>query len=74
MSLPTQKPIFYPAPSEYDADYFNSILGELENFVERLNTIGPVTATTMRITDLPTSASGLPSGYLWNDSGTVKVA
>ena len=32
------------------------------------------TTTWITITTLPTSASGLPSGTLWNDAGTLKVA
>lgn len=32
------------------------------------------TTTWITVTTLPTSASGLPSGTLWNDAGTLKVA
>lgn len=32
------------------------------------------TTTWITVTTLPTSATGLPSGTLWNDSGTLKVA
>jgi hypothetical protein len=74
MSLPAQKPILSSAPEEYNQVWMDSIVSELENFIQRLNTIGSVTAKTVRITDLPTSSAGLPSGSLWNDSGTVKVA
>lgn len=74
MSLPAQPAMFSPAPAEYNQEYLNSLVGELENFITKLNTIGPVQATTIQVTDLPTSSAGLPSGYLWNDSGTVKVA
>ena len=28
---------------------------------------------TLKLTDLPTSASGLDSGSVWNDSGTLKI-
>lgn len=34
----------------------------------------PQGAGTVVIASLPTSASGLPAGALWNDSGTLKVA
>ena len=30
--------------------------------------------THVNIADIPTSASGLPSGTLWNDGGTLKIA
>ena len=29
--------------------------------------------STLKLTDLPTSASGLASGTVWNDSGTLKI-
>lgn len=74
MSLPVQPPVLSPAPQEYDQNYMNTLIEEVENLVRRLNTIGPIQATTVQITDLPTSSAGLSSGYLWNDSGTVKVA
>jgi hypothetical protein len=32
------------------------------------------TTTWITVTTLPTSAAGLPSGTLWNDAGTLKVA
>ena len=31
------------------------------------------TLATLKLTDLPTSASGLASGTVWNDSGTLKI-
>ena len=35
---------------------------------------GKLQASTMTLTDLPTSSAGLNTGDLYNDSGTVKVA
>jgi hypothetical protein len=29
--------------------------------------------STLKLTDLPTSASGLASGTVWNDGGTLKI-
>lgn len=31
------------------------------------------TLSNLKITDLPTSASGLASGTVWNDAGTLKI-
>ena len=31
-------------------------------------------ASKLRIVDLPTSATGLSAGDIWNDAGTLKVA
>jgi hypothetical protein len=74
MTLPVAPPIFTSAPEEYDQEYMSQLVDELETFIKKLNNIGSVTAKTVRITDLPTSSVGLPSGTLWNDTGTVKVA
>lgn len=74
MTLPVAPPIISPAPEQYSQEWGNNLVDELENLVRRLNTIGPIQAKTVQITDLPTSSAGLSSGYLWNDSGTVKVA
>jgi len=35
---------------------------------------GNIRAAKITLTDLPTSATGLETGALYNDSGTVKVA
>lgn len=74
MTLPVAPPVFAPAPQEYSQEYMNQVVDELETWIKKLNNIGSVTAKTVRITDLPTSSAGLPSGTLWNDTGTVKVA
>lgn len=75
MTIPTERrPLFSNAPEVYDQDWMNNLVGELDFFTKLINNEGPVTAKTVRITDLPTSSAGLPSGSLWNDTGTVKVA
>lgn len=75
MTIPTEiRPALSSAPPEYDQEWMNKIVDELDLFARLINNEGPVTAKTVRITELPTSSAGLPSGSLWNDSGTVKVA
>ena len=40
-----------------------------------LTVTGSISATAnVTFSGLPTSASGLPSGGLWNDGGTIKIA
>jgi hypothetical protein len=36
--------------------------------------IDPASTNTLVINGLPTASAGLPTGALWNDSGTIKVA
>ena len=49
------------------------LLRALEIFIEQERTAGDIRATTITLTELPTSATGLESGALFNDSGTVKI-
>ena len=45
----------------------------LEIFIAQERTPGEMRGTKITLTDLPTSASGLETGALYNDSGTVKI-
>ena len=74
MSNPVQLPKLATAPHEYDAEMFQQILKAIDKSLNLLNSSGAVRATRITLTDLPTSASGLETGTLWNDAGTVKVA
>jgi hypothetical protein len=64
-----------PEPTiEYSVSYMQDLLRALEIFIEQERTPGELRGTKITLTDLPTSASGLESGALWNDSGTVRIA
>ena len=60
-------------PIEYTQQYLADLIRALEIFIEQERTPGELRATKITLTDLPTSASGLESGALYNDSGTVKI-
>ena len=62
------------APAEYSVQYMSDLIRTLEVFIQQERTAGELRATKITLTDLPTSATGLESGALYNDSGTVKVA
>ena len=62
------------APPEYSQQYVQDLVRALEVFIEQERNPGELRGTKMTLTDLPTSASGLETGALYNDSGTVKVA
>lgn len=62
------------APLDYNQQYMADLLRALEIFISQERTPGELRATKITLTDLPTSATGLESGALYNDSGTVKVA
>lgn len=61
------------APEVYDPQYMADLLRALEIFISQERTPGEMRGTKLTLTDLPTSASGLETGALYNDSGTVKV-
>lgn len=73
MTIPAIKGKIPVAPAVYNSDDFNRIFKTIDKALEAINNPGPIRATRVSITDLPTSATGLKAGDLWNDSGTVKV-
>ena len=61
-------------PAEYSQQYVQDLVRALEVFIEQERNPGELRGTKITLTDLPTSATGLEAGALYNDSGTVKVA
>lgn len=61
-------------PREYDQSWMNAFVRDVQLMLASLNVVERGEFTTVNISQLPTSATGLRSGDLWNDSGTVKVA
>jgi len=66
-------PFFGQPPKEYDPQYFDRMLRALEVHLQTLHSVGPIRVDTINIANLPTSATGLRSGDIWSDSGTLKV-
>ena len=74
MSLINVPPPRLPEPTEeYSVTYMQDLLRALEIFIEQERTSGQLRGTKITLTDLPTASTGLESGALWNDSGTVKI-
>lgn len=61
------------APDEYNKEFMQEFIRSVELFMEQERNPGELRGTKITLTDLPTSASGLETGALYNDSGTVKV-
>jgi hypothetical protein len=61
------------APQEYSVRYMADLLRALELFISQERNPGEMRGTKITLTNLPTSATGLESGALYNDSGTVKI-
>jgi hypothetical protein len=49
------------------------LIRALELFIQQERNPGEMRGTKITLTNLPTSATGLETGALFNDSGTVKV-
>ncbi len=62
------------APQEYSASHMQDLIRALELFIEQERNPGQLRGTKITLTNLPTSATGLETGALYNDGGTVKVA
>lgn len=73
-------------PKEYDQQYMQRLVRQLQIFINQLSAQGPITAASdltesdmrhpisaLTLLNLPTSSTGLPVGSVWNDSGTLKV-
>jgi len=61
------------APTEYSEGYMSDLVRTLEVFINQERNPGALRGTTLTLTDLPTSATGLETGALYNDAGTVKI-
>lgn len=61
-------------PIEYTQGYMADLVRSLQVFIEQERNPGEMRGTKLTLTDLPTSATGLEAGSLYNDGGTVKVA
>lgn len=73
MSRNLPLPFFPVPPSEYSQQYMAELSRAFSVALEQMQNPGEGRNTTLVLTNLPTSASGLESGSVWNDSGTLKI-
>ena len=74
MALVNVPPPRLPTPPEtIDRAYLEDLVRALQIFILQERNPGELRATKITLTDLPTSATGLETGALYNDSGTVKI-
>ena len=66
-------PVLALAPLEYDVQYFNMIVRQLNYYIQQQAHPGAINGTTLTLSQLPTSSTGLSTGQIWNDSGTLKI-
>ena len=72
MPSPIVSPLPFP-PTTYDQRYFNELIRTLNLYFRQLQNPGDIVGSSLRITALPTSATGLPSGSIWVDTAAAYV-
>lgn len=73
-------------PSEYDQQYMQRLIRQLDLAIKTLNSVRPLTVGSdltsqtaaypisgLTIVNVPTSSTGLPPGSIWSDSGILKI-
>ena len=73
-------------PEDYDRQYMNRLIRQLDFAIKTLNSVRPVTVGSdltsqtagypisgLTIVNVPTSPTGLPSGSVWSDAGVLKI-
>lgn len=73
-------------PREYDLDYMNRLVRQLNLALLKMNTTGPLQGgsdlsntikghpiSALTLIDIPTSSANLPSGSVWSDGGVLKI-
>jgi len=73
-------------PKEYNQEYMNRLVRQLELTIRRQHAGGPITGgsdltqtvaqfpiSALTLNNIPTSPTGLPSGSVWSDGGTLKI-
>ena len=73
-------------PEDYDRQYMNRLIHQLDFALKSLNSVRPVTVGSdltsqtaaypisgLTIVNVPTSSTGLPPGSVWSDGGVLKI-
>lgn len=80
------KSAFPLPPEEYDRQYLQRLIRQIDLAIRALDTVRPVTVGSdltgsiagypvsgLTIVNVPTSSAGLPSGSVWSDGGVLKI-
>jgi len=60
-------------PTNYNQQYLNELLRVLNLYFRAIQNPGDSVVNTLRILNLPTSDTGLPSGSIWVDTTASNV-
>jgi hypothetical protein len=74
MALKSFAPPTLPLPpAEYTPQYFDQLVRSLNTYFRQVGSTTPIVVDSITLNNLPTSATGLPVGSVWNDTGTLKI-
>ena len=62
-----------PPRDEMTLEYLTDLVLVLQQFIDEERSTRALRGTTLTLTQIPTASTGLESGALFSDSGTVKV-
>ena len=62
-----------PGSGEVTLEYLTDLVLVLQQFIDEERSTRALRGTTLTLTQIPTASTGLESGALFSDSGTVKV-
>ena len=65
-------PLPFP-PTSYDQRYFNETIRTLNLYFRQIQNPGPLVGSTLSLSQLPTSATGLRVGEVWVDTTAGNV-
>lgn len=60
-------------PAQYERAYIEKMLNQINQQFRELEQRGRLSASTLNLSHLPTSATGLRSGDVWVDTATLKI-
>jgi hypothetical protein len=69
----TAPPLPPQAGPVYDQGREAALVRTIEMLIRLMTSNGPFSASTLQLTNLPTAPTGLRSGSVWNDTGTLKI-
>lgn len=74
MALKSFAPPSLPLPpTEYTPQYFDQLVRSLNTYFRQVGSTTPIVVDSITLNNLPTSATGLAVGSVWNDAGTLKI-
>lgn len=70
---PPPRVILPKSPSEFRQDYFNNLIKLLQLNIDSDDNPSLLRGGELFLNDLPTRGAGLRAGYVFSDSGTLKI-